>query len=143
MIEALVVFLIILVLLAGATLAMQRAKLRRLGRRDPLSDLTLMALFSAAGAPDNMAIRFLDAVARAADIPRGFLRPADRFDAELAPERGWEFDDGIALLPWVLASEFGGTAEEYDLSKTPTVIGLLTLVVRNSRQHRWGKEKLP
>lgn len=136
MIEALAAFLIISVLLAGATFAMRRAKLRRLGQRDRLNDSTLIALFSPPGAGDDMAIRFLDAVARAADIPRGVIRPGDRFDAELAPERGWEFDDGIALLPSVLASEFGGTAEEYDLSKNPTVIELFTLAVRKSGEHR-------
>ena len=68
--------------------------------------------------------------------PRGGIRPKDRFDAELASEHGWEFDDGIALLPSVLASEFGGAPEDYDLSKNPTVIGLLTLVRSKSSEHR-------
>ncbi len=32
------------------------------------------------------------------DIPEGKIRPGDRFDVELRPEKGWEFDDGVALL---------------------------------------------
>ena len=135
MAEALTAFLIIGVLLASATIAMRRSKVRRLGQRDRLDDSTLIALFTPSGTDDELAIRFLNAIARAADIPRGFIRPKDRFDAELAPEKGWEFDDGIALLPMVLASEFGGTAEEYDLSKNPTVIELFSVTVRKSSEH--------
>lgn len=40
----------------------------------------------------------LNDVAQAIDVPTTKLRPTDRFDVELAAERGWEFDDGIAVL---------------------------------------------
>jgi hypothetical protein len=30
--------------------------------------------------------------------PAGCLRPSDRFDVELAPAKGWEFDDGLGRL---------------------------------------------
>jgi hypothetical protein len=40
----------------------------------------------------------LGEIARALGVPAGRLRPSDRFDAELAPEEGWEFDDGLGRL---------------------------------------------
>lgn len=42
--------------------------------------------------------RALSDVAQAIDVPGTKLRPTDRFDVELAAERGWEFDDGVAVL---------------------------------------------
>ena len=35
-------------------------------------------------------------------IPAEKLRPSDRFDAELAPEWGNEFDSGVAILAYDL-----------------------------------------
>lgn len=31
-------------------------------------------------------------------VPPGQLRPSDRFDVELAPVKGWDWDDGMPLL---------------------------------------------
>jgi hypothetical protein len=31
-------------------------------------------------------------------VPPGQLRPADRFAVELAPTKGWDWDDDIAVL---------------------------------------------
>src|SRR5580704_3259191 len=35
------------------------------------------------------------------EVPPGKLRPTDRFDKELAPEKGWEYDDGIGVVNFV------------------------------------------
>jgi hypothetical protein len=35
-------------------------------------------------------------------IPAGKLRPSDRFDGELAPAQGNEFDSGVAMLAYDL-----------------------------------------
>jgi hypothetical protein len=37
-------------------------------------------------------------VGRLLGVPAGCLRPSDRFDVELAPAKGWEFDDGLGRL---------------------------------------------
>jgi len=41
-------------------------------------------------------------VAEELGIPVGKLRPSDRFDAELAPAWGNEFDSGVAILAYDL-----------------------------------------
>jgi hypothetical protein len=40
----------------------------------------------------------LQEVAAAIHVPATRLRPTDRFSVELAPAKGWEIDDGTALL---------------------------------------------
>ena len=39
------------------------------------------------------------------------LRPTDRFDRELVPEKGWEFDDEILDLGWLLESTIQGSSK--------------------------------
>ena len=133
MIEAFVA-LLILVVVASATMAMRRAKLRRFAGRERLSDVQIIAMLSSSKATDEKAAWFLGAVARAAEVPMGLIRPEDRFDSELRPERGWEYGDEIAWLPSILASKFGGRPEQYDLSKNSTVAQLFREVVRDSDQ---------
>jgi hypothetical protein len=45
--------------------------------------------------------RALGDIARYLRVPATKLRPTDRFDSELAPTPGWEFDDEIADLAWI------------------------------------------
>jgi hypothetical protein len=50
-------------------------------------------------------------VSEATEVPPGRLRPEDRFAVELAPERGWEFDDGLAEISWDLEAMKKGSSE--------------------------------
>ena len=114
----------ILVVLFLATWRMAEKKQRFADRRD-LTDDELVLTFDAESGSAASVIRFLKLVEFAADVPRGRLRPGDRFAVELAPERGWEYDDGVALLPEILQREFGGEASDYDLVQHPTLGDLL------------------
>ena len=44
--------------------------------------------------------RALGDISKHLGVPATRLRPTDRFDCELAPTRGWEFDDEVADLAW-------------------------------------------
>ncbi|REJ69994.1 MAG: hypothetical protein DWQ31_01890 [Planctomycetota bacterium] len=108
-----------------ATWRMKRKKLQRFADRRHLTDDELVLTFDAeAGSPASV-IRFLELVEFETDVPRGRLRRGDRFAVELAPKRGWEYDDGVALLPEILQREFGGEASDYDLVLHPTLGDLL------------------
>jgi hypothetical protein len=90
-----------------------------------LSDQELVELFQPCLVPVVDQLAFLEIVERESDVPRALIRPTDRFDLELAPEVGWEFDDGVALIPEIVAQRFGGKPLEYDLKEYPTVRDLL------------------
>jgi len=75
----------------------------------------------------------LSHVADLTGVPVGKLRPTDRFDTGLAPPRGWEFDDGLGLLPDALQETFGVDAENFDLGQNPTIGDLLSAVARARR----------
>jgi hypothetical protein len=46
-------------------------------------------------------------------VPR--LRPTDRFDKELAPQRGWEFDDPLGALTSIVRRELAANGLDPDL----------------------------
>lgn len=76
-----------------------RARSGRFSDRDDVSfDRFYAEHYEALGLDRERVKRALNDVAQAIDVPMTKLRPTDRFDVELAAERGWEFDDGIAVL---------------------------------------------
>jgi len=76
-----------------------QVRLRRLSSREDLSfDLLYEERYRALGFDPEKVRKALNDVALAIDIPASKLRPTDRFDVELAAERGWGFDDGVAVL---------------------------------------------
>jgi len=130
-----------LVLLVGLWVCLETRRMvhRKRGRfhaRAELSVDRLKSLFSSDTLPGSDVLRFLTRVENVTDVPKGKLRPDDRFAVELAPERGWEFDDRLNLLPLVLARDFGGGAEEYDLALNPSLRVLLTAVERAVMRQR-------
>jgi len=56
--------------------------------------------FAQAHLPKPLVLELWNEVANALGVPPGKLRPDDRFDKELAPEEGWEFDDDIVEVCW-------------------------------------------
>jgi len=74
-------------------------------RRSPFRDraeLTpeeIHSAFYADSAIDKDAVsRSLHEIADRLQVPAGKLRPSDSFLEELAPNRGWEYDDGLGAL---------------------------------------------
>jgi hypothetical protein len=92
----------------------RRAELRRAWRfrnRPVLSVQEFWEQFyRESGVPLNTISDALQVLETATSVPKGRLRPEDRFAKELAPEKGWEFDDGLAELRWELESR--GRARE-------------------------------
>ena len=111
--------------------AMLRRKAFRLESRKDYGDSELNLEFQDAKLNPDELMRALDAVERATSIDKRKLRAVDRFDAELAPERGWEYDDGLGLLPLDLSKEFGVSADIFDLAKNPTVNDLLCTIANH------------
>lgn len=69
-------------------------------------------------------------VSEATTVPAGKIRPTDRFAVELAPERGWEFDDGLAEIAWYVESKSKGSSEGLE-----TVDDLIHLLDRLEPEH--------
>ncbi|MGN6093415.1 MAG: hypothetical protein ACTHOL_13770 [Luteibacter jiangsuensis] len=68
--------------------------------------LPLQAIYDEAGYLDQIPFdvfrELMTHVSEELGIPAEKLRPSDRFDAELAPEWGNEFDSGVAILAYDL-----------------------------------------
>ena len=58
-----------------------------------------------AGIPKEIISDVLKEVAGVTEIPLTKIRPTDRFDIELAPNRGWVFGDKIAEISWFVQSK--------------------------------------
>ena len=77
----------------------REAKQRRISDRPDMGfDEFYNAFYSNSGLSAAVVCRLLNEVAEATGLPSHKLRPSDRFDRELAPVRGSEFGDGLALL---------------------------------------------
>jgi hypothetical protein len=57
------------------------------------------------GIRDSLVTDALRRIEESTGVPRDRLRPSDRFTAELAAPRGWEFDDSVAELEWAIDSD--------------------------------------
>jgi len=92
--------------LIGLWLGMKWARMRRVFRfqsRDNLADADWFNCFYAnSGLSEKEVMKTLHFVSDALEIPSGLLRPSDRFKIELAPIVGWEYDDGMVELFWLL-----------------------------------------
>ena len=143
--KTLVAILVIGVVGLGLAILQWRMLLRKRKRFQDRSDLScedLQKLFTATGLDGQEMDDFLEIVAEAAEIPSAKLRPGDRFDGNLAPEKGWELDDGLELLPLALQRRFGGSPEDYDLITNATLVDLLVAVDRVVSGHRMKPPRL-
>jgi hypothetical protein len=120
----------VIALLGFETWRMIVKKRKRFADRPDLSPEESQRQFNATDLSSVDFQMFIRQIAEATDIPQGKLRPTDRFDLELAPTKGWEFDDGLNLLPEVLQEKFGGDCEDFDLQCSPTVGEMLSVVAR-------------
>jgi hypothetical protein len=84
----------------------RRADLRRAKRLSHRPELSLQEFqeqfYRDSDISPGLLAEALRVLEEATAVPRGQLRPQDRFAEELAPEKGWEFDDGLAELRWEL-----------------------------------------
>jgi hypothetical protein len=108
----------VVTLLAGVLLWVlaRRAEDRRVGRISGRSSLDAKEIWKEFYEGTTISPESVEAALRlvgdATNLPPGKLRPSDRFADELAPEPGWEFDDGLAQISWYLESLDGRGSED-------------------------------
>lgn len=74
-------------------------------------------------------------ISEATGVPPGALRPADRFDRELSPRAGWEYDDPLHIFSDELARGAAKAGLTVTLEEVATVDDALHLMkrIRGSR----------
>ncbi|UXY55131.1 hypothetical protein [Pseudomonas tohonis] len=100
--ESAAFLLVIAIVVAGYIYGQRRAKReieKRFSGRERLSLEDVCNLFLREDTHDQNAIgEIIMHVAHELSVDPAFLRPDDRFDKELRPARGWEFDSGVTTL---------------------------------------------
>ena len=100
----------------------RRERRKRLsGRRDLPLETVYTEFFAAYRLPKELVLDLWKEVATSFGMPPGLLRPSDRFDKELGPVKGLEFDDDIIVLEQRAKMRLHKLAVKVDLSKIETV----------------------
>lgn len=110
------------------TWRMLRKKRARFALRVAHSPEEIRVMFRSALLSDQDVAFILDQIEIATELPKEKLAPQDRFAVELSPEKGWEFDDGLHLLPTLLHERFGGAATTYELNADTTIASLIAAI---------------
>lgn len=116
----------------AATVIWARAQKRRLDpRREVLDFGTIVQRFYAAGEVSVADVeRAYTRIAEATGVAAGALRPDDRFDRELKPRAGWEYDDPLHLFSDELARDAASAGLTVKLEDVVTVDDALHLMKR-------------
>jgi hypothetical protein len=82
-------------------------------------------------------------ISEATGVPPGELRPDDRFDLELKPRGGWEYDDPLHIFSDELARHAASAAVPVKLEEIITVDDALHLMkrIRECRRASIGSER--
>jgi len=82
-------------------------------------------------------------ISDATGVPAGELRPNDRFDRELKPRAGWEYDDPLHIFSDELARDAASVGVPLKLEEIVTVDDALHLMkhIRESRDASRGTER--
>jgi hypothetical protein len=98
-----------------------RKRLSRFHEREELtSDQIYERFFSNELCSKDLVLELWNEVASVLGIPPGKLRLTDRFDKELAPEKGWEYDDEIGIINSIAQTRLkkSGTTANFSGIKT-------------------------
>jgi hypothetical protein len=99
-----------------------KEKLKRLRNREEFtSDEIYSRFFADKNLPKGLVLGVWNEVADSLRLPKGKLRPSDRFDKELAPVKGWEYDDDIVEVIWAAQHQIKESGATFDLSKIQTL----------------------
>jgi|GEM_PF-543489 len=108
-----------------------RRKRQRLSGREELDAQSFYdCYYKGSGFPRDLVSSVMTRVAYEVQLPAGLLRPTDRFDRELAPMKGWEFDDGLAMLSISLDRRLRRCGLSPGLSGVETIDDLIKVVGR-------------
>jgi hypothetical protein len=99
-----------------------RRRLARFADREELSaDSIYSEFFAANNFPKGLVLELWNEVAGSLRVPPGKLRPTDRFDKELAPVKGWEFDDDTLEVHWAAQRRVKKLGVDADISAVQTL----------------------
>ena len=99
-----------------------RQRLKRIENRPTLSmDQIYADFFAHRNLPKDQVCELWSEVANLLQLPTGKLRPGDRFDQELAPQKGWEHDDEIITVQWAAERRLKKSGAKADLSRIKTL----------------------
>jgi hypothetical protein len=101
MVVALLVAAIVVALGIGVVWSIFSSRARRSPfreRAEMTSDEIYSAFYADSSIEKDEVSRSLREIADKLQVPVGKLRPSDSFMGELAPNPGWEYDDGLGML---------------------------------------------
>jgi hypothetical protein len=124
---------IVILLVCVHEYVVRKKKRDRFSTRSEFQWEQLREIFACGNVNDEELRKFLSDVSHCAQVPQGQLRPSDRPAVELGPIKGWELDDSIFDLPFLLSRTFGGAEEDYQLDEDGTLADLLQIAVRKNR----------
>ena len=131
------VLLAIVVGLAAAIVwEAQASKARRRGFKDR-RDLTLGEIYESYYADSSISKdlvgQALQEISEDLSVPLGKLRPEDRFDVELGPTPGWEYDDDVSDVMARARRRLVDSNASQDVSSIRTVDDYVRLVARSGQ----------
>lgn len=117
---------------ASAVAVWTRAQKRRVDpQREDLDFGTIVQRFYArTGVTTADVERAHTRISEATGVPAGALRPDDRFDRELEPRAGWEYDDPISIFGDELARDAASAGLAMKLEEVATVGDAVLLMKR-------------
>jgi hypothetical protein len=125
-----------LAIAAGAVALWTRAQKRRLDpQREVLDfDVVVQRFYSQTNVKAGDVEDAYTRIAEATGVAPGALRPDDRFDRELKPRAGWEYDDPLHILSDELARNAASVGIAVKLEEIITVDDALRLMKRIREQ---------
>jgi len=115
-----------LIVVGGGTLVWsilsRRSRVKRFEDRDDVSlDSIFEKSFASRGLSKSVVFELWREVATFLQLPPGKLRPTDRFDSELSPGKGWEYDDEIADITSLAWRRLKSSGKTIDLPQITTL----------------------
>jgi hypothetical protein len=108
-----------------------QSKKNRVAGRDPAETAQAWADYSREfGIGEELVSEVIPVVASATDIEPSELRPTDRFERELAEERGWQFDSGLNEIRWYLEKTAQRNLSDAELAELCTVGDVIRFAAR-------------
>lgn len=123
---------IALAVAVGTAAVWTRAQKRRVDpQREVLDfDEIVQRFYAGSGVTPADVERAYTRISEATGVPAGALRPTDRFDRELKPRAGWEYDDPIFIFSDQLARDAASAGVAMKLEEVTTVDDAVHLMKR-------------
>ena len=117
--------------------ANQRKKIARFSDRETFSfDEIYEKYFSGQNIPKDIVAKLWVELADTLELPSGKLRPTDSFHSDLAPEKGWEFDDQLGAVTALVIARFKKIGKTPDFSEIKTIMDYIIIQAKIEQDNR-------